>query len=93
MARGILLGEEGALIKAGDFAIGETTEQEVKTVLMMSQGLAKNDPVLGVNLVRKMKSANGLQSLKKDVRIHLRRDGKAVSKVKVEGNKIIPVIE
>lgn len=93
MARGILLGEGGAIIKNGDFAIGDTTKQEAGIIIKMPRGISKNDPILGVGLVRKMKSVNGLASIKKDIRVHLRRDGKVVSSVKIEGNKIIPIID
>ena len=70
------------LIQNGDFAIGESTWQEVGIILKMNQGELKSDPVLGASLVRKMKANANKLDIEQAVRLHLARDNKKYNELK-----------
>lgn len=84
---GILLDENGIVVQGGNTSVGNTTYQEVSTILSMSQGDSKSDPILGVNVVRKLRSTN-ITDLNKSIRLSLIRDGKNVRNVDLSGGKI-----
>lgn len=84
---GILLDENGIVVRGGKTSVGNTTYQEVGAILSMSQGDSKSDPILGVNVVRKLRSTN-ITDLNKSIRLSLIRDGKNVRNVDLSGGKI-----
>jgi uncharacterized protein YabE (DUF348 family) len=84
---GILFDENGIIVRGGRTQVGNTTYQEVGTILSMSQGDSKSDPILGPNVARKLRSTN-ITDLNKAIRLNLVRDGKNVRNVDLSGGKI-----
>jgi hypothetical protein len=81
-----LLDEENDLKVVGaDFATGETEMQEVGLILSTNQGEWKENPVLGANLITKIRSNPDAVRLERNLRIQLRLDGKDYEQIK---NKI-----
>lgn len=73
----ILLDETDDLrIENGDFVIGESLDQEVSLIIRLNTGELKEDPVLGPNLIRMIKSNISQSEIKKQVKNHLSRDSK-----------------
>jgi hypothetical protein len=70
------------LIKNGDFVIGESTEQEVARIIVLSKGGLKEDPILGPNLISKIKSREDLQGIERAIKLNVERDGKDWDKIK-----------
>lgn len=84
--RDILLDENNELKLAnGDFVIGETEMQEVGLILSSNQGEWKEHPVVGANLVTKIRSNTNDTRLERTLRIQMKLDGKDYEQVK---NKI-----
>lgn len=82
----VLLDENSDLrIVAGDFAIGASEMQEVGLILSTNQGEWKEQPVIGANLVTKIRSNADSVRLERMLRIQLKLDGKDYEKIK---NKI-----
>ena len=75
-------------IVAGDFYIGETEMQEVGLILQSYKGEWKENPLIGANLVREIRS--GLSPLKREreVRIQMKLDGKNYDKIKQNIKKL-----
>jgi hypothetical protein len=83
MAKDYLHTEESDLmIRNGDFAVGESTLQEVGIVLRLNPGELKSDPVLGPGLIRFIKSNAGDAVIRQKARLHLERDGKNYEQLK-----------
>lgn len=83
MAKDILLDNTDDLaIIGGDFAIGESTMQEVGIILRLNQGQLRQDPILGPNLVKRTRSTEGAQSVVSAVKRHLERDKKSYESLK-----------
>ena len=83
MADDMILDENWDLtFKDGDFAVGESTVQEVATILQLTQGDLKSDPVLGPNLVQLLNAKIGNDEFRRRVKIHLARDGKDYNDMK-----------
>ena len=72
-------------VSAGDFATGDSEMQEVGLILSTNQGEWKEQPVLGANLVTKIRSNAEAVRLERELRIQLKLDGKEYDKIK---NKI-----
>lgn len=72
-------------VSAGDFGTGESEMQEVGLILSTNQGEWKEEPVLGANLVTKIRSNAEAVRLERELRIQLKLDGKDYEKIK---NKI-----
>lgn len=82
--KGIQLGEDGDLEiiprtakdgKLNGMVIGDTLIQDASIVLGMNQGELKEDPVLGPNLLRFIRSHADRVMIEKQVKIHLGRIG------------------
>lgn len=73
----LLDNNDDLLIVNGDFAIGESTDQEVGIILRMNPGELKEDPLLGAGLIRLIHSAAGEADIKRVAKLHLARDGKS----------------
>lgn len=67
---------------AGDFVIGESTDQEVALILMSEQGEWKEDPLVGAGLFRLVNMNADERDLKQIVKLQLARDGKSYEKMK-----------
>lgn len=79
----ILLNDDFDLdVKDGDFDIGESSTQEVAINLSLNQGILKSFPLLGPNLVQKMKGSNQELKIKKSVKISLEMDDKDYDQIK-----------
>jgi hypothetical protein len=84
--RDILLDENNDLkIVNGDFAVGESEMQEVALILSSNQGEWKEHPVVGANLVTKVRSNTNDPRLERTLRIQMKLDGKDYEQIK---NKI-----
>ena len=57
------------------FVIGDTLIQNAATVLELNQGELKEDPVLGANLIRYIRSQADKRAIEKQMKIHLKRAG------------------
>lgn len=86
-SRGILIDKDGIVIRNGRTAVGNTTKQETNILLRMVQGDSKDDPTLGPNVKRKIRSTS-ITDLNKAVRIALMKDGKSVNNVVIENGNI-----
>lgn len=82
--KGIQLGESGDLEiiprtgrdgKLTGMVIGDTVIQNAAIVLEMNQGELKEDPILGPNLLRFIRSHADKAAIEKQVKIHLGRVG------------------
>lgn len=79
----ILLNDDFDLdVKDGDFDIGESLTQEVAINLSLNQGILKSSPLLGPNLVQKMKGSDQELKIKKSVKISLEMDDKDYDQIK-----------
>jgi hypothetical protein len=84
--RDILLDENNDLkIVNGDFAVGESEMQEVGLILSSNQGEWKEHPVVGANLVTKVRSNTNDPRLERTLRIQMKLDGKDYEQIR---NKI-----
>lgn len=66
-------------IFAGDFAIGDSTSQEVEAILMSFQGWWKQFPLIGCGAPSYIASPGECESLRRQAQIQLQSDGKQVS--------------
>jgi len=66
----------------GDFAIGDSTWQDVAIIIKMNQGELKSDPILGASLIRKMRTNSHKEEIEQTVKLHLARDGKSYNDLK-----------
>lgn len=83
MANDILLDDDNDLkIVGGDFVINESEMQDVGIILQMNPGELKSDPILGVGMIRRVKSGVTKEDLEVDVKLHLKRDGKDYNTIK-----------
>lgn len=82
--RGIMLDENGDLLirphrqpdgKLSGLVLDETPVQDTAIVLEMNQGELKEDPVLGPNLIRYLRSRVDKTRIKKQIQVHLGRAG------------------
>lgn len=83
---GILYDEQfRPIIRNGGFAVGPTLTQECRAILASNKGNWKHAPLLGPDLIRRMKG-NSLIALRRAVKLQLEADGKRVRKLQVSGN-------
>jgi hypothetical protein len=81
--RDILLDDMDDLrVLGGDLVIGESYTQEVGIILRINQGEVKSDPLIGANLIRMIRTDVATDELRKQVKLHLSRDGKNYEDVK-----------
>jgi hypothetical protein len=59
----------------GDFPFGESSQQEVESVLVAFKGEYKNTPLLGAEIKRMLKARNTRQSITREVNEQLKYDG------------------
>lgn len=75
------------------FVIGDTLIQNAAIVLELNQGELKEDPVLGANLIRYIRSQADKRAIEKQMKIHLKRAGidysELVDKIKLLTIKMI----
>ena len=69
-------------IAKGDFVIGESTMTEVGVILRLNQGNLRHDPIMGPNLVTKIRVPLKKDELEQRVRLHLKRDDKDYNEIK-----------
>lgn len=95
--KGLLLDKDGDIRiaphtatdgKLTGFAVGDTLIQNAATVLELNQGELKEDPVLGANLIRHIRSKADKTAIEKQMKIHLKRAGidysELVDKINIE---------
>jgi hypothetical protein len=81
--KGILLNNDfDLLIRDGSFVIGEAEISEAGVILGLNQGNLKNDPLLGPDLVKYMRSIDGASKAVAAAKKHLARDGKSYQDMK-----------
>lgn len=87
--RDILLDQSGHLsIVNGDFAVGESTQQEIELILTTFRGEWKEHPLLGAEVQRMIKAQQGITTMRGVVREQLEMDGfKRVTFI-IENNQI-----
>ena len=73
----LLDSNDDLLFVNGDFALGESTDQEVGILLRLNPGELKEDPLLGPGLIRLIHSEATEADIKRLVKLHLARDGKS----------------
>ena len=84
--RDVLLDENNDLkIVNGDFVIGESEMQDVGLILSSNQGEWKEHPIIGANLVTKVRSNTNDGRLERELRIQMKLDNKDYEKIR---NKI-----
>lgn len=72
----ILLDENKDLrIENGDFVIGESTAQEIELILTAFKGEFKEYPLLGAEIIRKLKSRETTQGIRREINEQLEYDG------------------
>ena len=85
MATDILLDENNDLkILNGDFDTGESEMQEVALILQSTQGEWKNEPLLGPNLFKFLKSKESKVAIETEISIHLAIDNKNFKELKTK---------
>lgn len=85
MAKDILLDDNNDLkFLNGDFDTGESEMQEVALILQSTQGEWKNEPLLGPNLFRFLKSKESKVAIEKQISIHLAIDNKDFKTLKTK---------
>lgn len=83
MAKDVLLNNDlSVAIINGDFAVGNSIDQEVQLILEMAQGELKEDPLIGADLFRLIHSNTTDADLKQAVKLQLARDGKDYARLK-----------
>jgi len=77
MAKDIFLDDDNDLLfMNGDFAVGESEEQEIKMILQAVKNDYKQHPQLGVSLVEYIENSGRNIALKQEIKLNLRMDGK-----------------
>lgn len=95
--KGLLLDKDGDIRivphketdgKLTGFVVGDTLIQNAAIVLELNQGELKEDPVLGANLIRYIRSKADRTAIEKQMKIHLKRVGidyaELVDKINIE---------
>jgi hypothetical protein len=83
MAKGILLDENNDLkIVNGKLQLGNTLMQEVAIILQMNQGELKIDPLIGANLIVKMRGIENKHKIESLIDSQLELDGKNYDEIK-----------
>lgn len=81
--KGILLDDNFELVvRNGTAAIGETLIQEVHIILQMNQGELRSDPLLGPNLIYRIKGKKNEAEIRQAVKLALARDRKDYNAIK-----------
>jgi len=78
----LLDNDNDVLTQNGDFALGDSTWQDVGIIIQMNQGELKSDPILGASLIRKKKANASDEEIEQIVKLHLARDGKKYNELK-----------
>lgn len=80
MEKDVMLDENMDLkIVDGDFVVDKSLTQEVSMLLRLNKGDLKSDPILGTNLIEKIKQKVSKVLIKQVIDINLTRDGKDFS--------------
>lgn len=95
--KGILLDQDGDIKivphadkdeKLSGFIVGDSLVQNAAIVLELNQGELKEDPVLGTNLFRYIRSKANKSAIEKQMKVHLKRAGidysELVDKINIE---------
>jgi hypothetical protein len=83
MAKDILLTSDNDLqLLNGDFFIGESLMQEVGIILQMNQGELKIDPLIGANLIVKMRGIENRHKIESLIDSQMELDGKNYDEIK-----------
>ncbi|WP_264521208.1 hypothetical protein [Flavobacterium sp. N1994] len=83
MAKDLLLDADlDILIEAGDFVIGESTVQEVALILCSNQGDWKNEPLIGANLIKYIRTGAKPADIKRVVTFQMEQDAKDYDDIK-----------
>jgi hypothetical protein len=69
------------IIRSGDFAIGESTEQHQKRLLLANKGAYKQHPTLGVALNTYLLDARSITAFKGEVTKEFSEDGMLITSI------------
>lgn len=84
----ILLDEDGdLLIKNGDLAIGESTQQHERLLLLCQKGELKLHPLVGVGIRDYLNDENP-QNLKTEIRRQFKADGLVIKDLKADAKGV-----
>ena len=87
--RDILLNENKDIsFKNGDFAFGESIDQEVDLIMRSNKGEWRHDPLLGVNMIKNINAKRGLTNIEQQLKIQLKRDNKHLNSISIDNNII-----
>ncbi|MCO5253639.1 MAG: hypothetical protein M9892_04645 [Bacteroidetes bacterium] len=74
--------DEDEVAVNGDFAFGESTQQELADIIRLNKGQLKSDPLLGPELVRMVNAKAKSVDVEQVMRDNLSRDNKDYDEVK-----------
>lgn len=78
----------GLMLVNGDFAVGESTQQEIELILTTFRGEWKRSPLLGAEIQRMIKAQQGITTMRGVVREQLEMDGFKKVTFDIENNQI-----
>ncbi|OQY03182.1 MAG: hypothetical protein B6I20_05540 [Bacteroidetes bacterium 4572_117] len=84
----IILSSAGdLLVEGGDFKADESLYQDISIALTITPGQIKRNGFFGIDVLSAV-MGNGLSSLKRDVKLMLKMDGKKLEAFTIDGNKM-----
>lgn len=88
MTQDLLLDENGdLLIRNGDFVIGDSTDQELESILLCNKADFKEFPTFGPNLIEKIKANVSEIEIKQLVKNEFKKDRKNYQELKERINQ------
>ncbi len=85
-AQDILLDDNNELIiKNGDFVVGKSDKQSIRSILNAFPGWWKQYPTVGVGMMQYLNSTGKEQEIMRNIRLQLEADGFAIDTVIIEG--------
>ena len=89
MAKDILLDDDNDLwIENGDFVIGDSEYQEIKSILQAVKNDYKMKPEIGVNLIEELNGSSSSTKLAQKIKLNLAMDGKEGLRFTIENGEI-----
>ena len=85
----IVFEDNDILISNGDFKIKESDAYHIEDIFQASKGMYYNDPLMGININKYMKSTINPQDLKRLIKIQLENDKFKVNRIEVKINNNI----
>lgn len=80
--------QEDLKIQNGDFVIGDSDGQNIKHLILAAKGEYKFDGLVGVDAQRLVKSSAGYDKLIRETRLQVKREGRQLKSVQINGSEI-----